>query len=844
MPELVSLLDAIRENGLEASLITTFSAYFPFYEDVVLRRLLANGCRHNTVLVDASQLAASLVDRGLRPTSAGYDYTIAPIPSNAAFHPKLLLLVGPKRAVTCVGSHNLTLSGFGLNREATCKVAWNGTADGRGAQVARAAWRAAQSWLDTRGGAIPQQARQNILAIEEIAPWLRGKVSEDRQCRLLHQSLGTPSLWQQVAGLVTHTVKRITVVGAFFDARCNFIRELESTYPKAKVRIAVEPATVQLAKAGAGRVKGTWHDASEMTGRTGYLHAKLVYFDTNGRADLLCVGSANPSAPAWGVGGSERNEELEIAWSGSAASEFARELGLHDVGDLPKISAKTLKEIDAASSARKDEAETNNGICGIALINEDGIEIPADTFPRNAKCLDLLDDQDHVLCAEIKFSSNSKTVRAPLPRDLADRARILRITTTRGPPLLLLCHHMERRTAAARTGRQAQLRKALSSLEGDPSSLANLIAAVQHVIFAVDVGTTAPTKSEPAGGSRPTSPETSITTLEGDEKDSGSKRLRPRLASGDLGYLLQVLIYELGKSLPAPTGTAVRNEEEAIDSDDETPTPPPQSAHVNDRELAEACGQRVGTLVNRMVRVLDETAKSEGIALTAVAQLTAVLCTLRALRQLDRQERWRQVGVSLVPEDCRSKLLDGILNTVIGGTRPLMRRPEVAAADHSMEVGHLRGLMIWLAWECKFRADHKISLGDEIEARDENIRQRAALLELVVPAVPDTDAFTEAERSVESTATARQTLSAREWLQTHLVWGRRVQQNAKIRSDYAPGDTGSLARGTIVALPSVTGRTLHVLAGYWGTNVVVFDFTVASHERQFLRTKVISIAPP
>jgi hypothetical protein len=194
-----------------------------------------------------------------------------------------------------------------------------------------------------------------------------------------------------------------------------------------------------------------WHDASEMTGRAGYLHAKLVYFDMNGRSDLLCIGSANPSAPAWGVGGSDRNEELVIAWSGSAASEFARELGLHDVGDLAKISAKTLKEIDAASSARTDETKTNSRICGLALISEDGVEIPADTFPPNAKCLDLFDDQDHVLCAEIKYSSDSKTVRASLPGDVADRARIVRITTTRGPPQLLLCHHTERRTAAART---------------------------------------------------------------------------------------------------------------------------------------------------------------------------------------------------------------------------------------------------------------------------------------------------------------------------------------------------------------------------------------------------------
>jgi hypothetical protein len=77
------------------------------------------------------------------------------------------------------------------------------------------------------------------------------------------------------------------------------------------------------------------------------------------------------------------------------------------------------------------------------------------------------------------------------------------------------------------TGRQAQLRQALSSLEGDPSSLATLIAAVQKVVFAPDVSTTAPNKSIPTGGGRTASPEVTITTLEGEEKGGIEKRSRP-----------------------------------------------------------------------------------------------------------------------------------------------------------------------------------------------------------------------------------------------------------------------------------------------------------------------------
>ena len=52
-----SLLDHVAETGFRASVITTYSCYFPFYEEVVLRRLMAAGCTHNVLMVDATRCA-------------------------------------------------------------------------------------------------------------------------------------------------------------------------------------------------------------------------------------------------------------------------------------------------------------------------------------------------------------------------------------------------------------------------------------------------------------------------------------------------------------------------------------------------------------------------------------------------------------------------------------------------------------------------------------------------------------------------------------------------------------------------------------------------------------------
>ena len=76
MVEGISLLDVIREGGYEASLITTFNANLPFYEEVVLRRLVAAGCQQNVVLMDQKQCAASWQSEASRPRLAGAAYSL------------------------------------------------------------------------------------------------------------------------------------------------------------------------------------------------------------------------------------------------------------------------------------------------------------------------------------------------------------------------------------------------------------------------------------------------------------------------------------------------------------------------------------------------------------------------------------------------------------------------------------------------------------------------------------------------------------------------------------------------------------------------------------------------
>ena len=134
----VSLLDELRKGGFEASLITTFNAYLPFYEDVVLRRLVNAGVRHNVLLMDARQFSVSIEQHP--PRCAGRSYTLAPISVPGVFHPKLIFLVGKKKGLIIVGSHNMTLAGFGFNRELTNVIRIVPTGDEVGVVLANQVW--------------------------------------------------------------------------------------------------------------------------------------------------------------------------------------------------------------------------------------------------------------------------------------------------------------------------------------------------------------------------------------------------------------------------------------------------------------------------------------------------------------------------------------------------------------------------------------------------------------------------------------------------------------------------------------------------------------------------------
>ena len=121
-----------------------------------------------------------------------------PIGCGGAFHPKILLLVGPKRARLFIGSHNLTMSGFIQNRELTNIIEITGPKDREGAAALIEAIEFCKAWAVD----LPLALRTVIEDFGKLCAAYAGPVPERISTTVVGARPTGPSLWQRVRSLL------------------------------------------------------------------------------------------------------------------------------------------------------------------------------------------------------------------------------------------------------------------------------------------------------------------------------------------------------------------------------------------------------------------------------------------------------------------------------------------------------------------------------------------------------------------------------------------------------------------------------------------------------------------
>jgi hypothetical protein len=225
-------------------------------------------------------------------------------------------------------------------------------------------------------------------------------------------------------------------------------------------------------------------------------------------------------------------------------------------------------------------------------------------------------------------------------------------------------HHPMAIARLSRTSSQQRFREALDSLDSESPDLPTVIRLAGKLIFdGEDDERYSAARGSRAKDSKEDSPEDSrpIESLIVESRSTKRRKRRMReLSGGDLGYIIDTLIYRLGVGLRSAAEQLEHegpSEEEQIDADDDVQ--PPEEAPTED--LVKVCHSKVGTLVNRMLKQLKRAHKGELAPAIVVEQLLAVLAVLREVRRQDGRLASVTGGESLVPTKQRKRLIDGAL---------------------------------------------------------------------------------------------------------------------------------------------------------------------------------------
>lgn len=783
MSEPISIFNVIKRGGYEASLITTFNATLPFYEEVVLRKLVGAGCRHNVVLMDRSQCAMSWASEATRPRLAGHAYTLLPIGAPGAFHPKLCILVGTKRAAILIGSHNLTLSGFGYNREVTNWIELTGPKDAEGAALLADAWQMARQWIEMERGKSPDEMLEAALALANfISPLVINAKAAANAFALMHGPSGTP-LIDQVAERIPASVNRIGVVGAFFDRELAFVSELARRWPEAEVVVGIDPESVQMLGIPTQGV-ARYVDARDLWPKNqSYLHAKAIYFDGGTPGGAFLSGSANPSRPAWMGGVASCNVEAVLLRTGLEAQQAAEATGLTGLFNLAAMPPDSFEAIKTRSHTQVSQSESAAVPLWTGVATHDSLEIRVST--RGSK---VSIDRVNLFGLDLQFLG-----KVSLPQQ-GDGELILRLgeDVTRIRSCVLysgeamvaraMIHHPSVISASSQSSRQHQIRSALSGLGSSEGDISRVIASVERVIFADETHKEIETilrehKDKQPKASSGSGPDTLAISVADLPKEKKKLRL---LKSGDLAYLLDVLLRRISEGLdgtPMETDASGRNEEEQVGKEGEEDTKPSElilpPTTLGDIEIAQAVSRRARALTRKMVDQLRLATTDGSRRASAVLQLIAVIALIRELRYLDKSPRWKKTGKLLVDERDRRHLLDESLKYLLGSAR-MLDEVDVVIDGDTDEGTQLRVLLLWLAWDLGEELTEQISRIYEPEELSARLRSNAAFLKLMPPISNDKAATAELEQSIGRTVrpTPEAALRAENWLARHLRFGQ------------------------------------------------------------------------
>jgi hypothetical protein len=295
----ISVLESVTGlPGFHTAIYLTYGADLAFFEEAILHGLWQKDCRYHLIFMDAERYADTVGDLRDSAEWVGRRYIVVPVQlgSGRAFHPKVMLLLGPQQGRLLVGSGNLTFTGLGQNHELFTCLDWT-PEQSEWLFAFSTAWRLICDVQQRFSHS--DQAQVMLAKTLRVAPWLNIPAPPSPQIEFAH-SLDEPLIEHLARAIGNHKVTKLSIAAPFLDNDAEALRQLYLRFLPADLTL-----TLQVGKASGNsqaldaiRQSGIPLKVHGFSASDRYLHAKAYILET-AEAGFAVTGSANCSRVAW-----------------------------------------------------------------------------------------------------------------------------------------------------------------------------------------------------------------------------------------------------------------------------------------------------------------------------------------------------------------------------------------------------------------------------------------------------------------------------------------------------------------------------------------------------------------
>lgn len=307
---ILSILENSR--GYDMALLTTFNFEIDFFEKAILGRLIKNDIRKVSVYIDSKELAKAVSESS--SVLLGQRYVVNPVEMHGSFHPKIILLLGERKARLIVGSGNLKMSGYYINNEVFGCLDYSADRpDYRG--IIYNAIRYFEEFDKCTPGL-------DADLLKEIRKYPYYRPSSDNE-RVHFIGNGSSSILQQVSQIITGNVEEIRIAVPYYDNGLMGLNTIRETWPSASCQLFLQHkwSTYQNLS-GEELVENVFEFIGSKENNNGHFyHGKILFFRTVD-SEYLLYGSSNCTQSALTKAKEEGgNYECDILLKGNK-SEF------------------------------------------------------------------------------------------------------------------------------------------------------------------------------------------------------------------------------------------------------------------------------------------------------------------------------------------------------------------------------------------------------------------------------------------------------------------------------------------------------------------------------------------